>query len=121
MKFNIRIKAISKAICVLAVGITLLTKILQIPSVHSQMEGIGLQEMLPLLIGLEISALLFYVIPKTARIGFFLLVAYYGGAIAVNLHQPSQAVPAIVIMVIIWITTFIQMPEIFGYSESLTN
>ncbi|SMD44843.1 hypothetical protein SAMN00777080_3479 [Aquiflexum balticum DSM 16537] len=121
MKFNIRTKAIAKAICVLAVGITLLTKILQVSEVLSQMEAIGLQEMLPLLIGLEATALILYIFPRTARVGFFLLVAYYGGAIAVNLHQPSQAVPAIVFMVIIWVTTFIQMPEIFGYSESLTN
>jgi hypothetical protein len=117
MKFNFLTKAIPKAICVLAVGITLLTKILQVPEVLSQMEAIGLHEMLPLLIGLESFALILYSLPKTARIGFFLLVAYYGGAIAVNLHQPSQAVPAIVFMVIIWITTFFSKPEIFGYQE----
>lgn len=62
---------------------------------------------------IEVIAVLFYIFPKTFRIGFLLLTAYYGGAIAFNFPSLVDMVPAIIFMTLIWTLTYIREPSIF--------
>jgi hypothetical protein len=104
---------VATTICVLIVGFTIVGKIFRSPQVLEQMDKLGFQEELLLLAGIEILALLLYVFPKTFNLGFFLLTAYYGGAIAVNLNSPLDTIPAIVFLALIWILSFIRRPKLF--------
>lgn len=104
---------VATTICVLIVGFTIVGKIFKSPQVVEQMDKLGFQEELLLLAGIEILALLLYVLPKTFNLGFFLLTAYYGGAIAVNLNSPLDTIPAIVFLAFIWILSFIRRPKLF--------
>ncbi|MGB3181222.1 MAG: DoxX family protein [Cyclobacteriaceae bacterium] len=104
---------VTTIICVIIVGFTIVGKIFKSPQVVEQMDKLALQEELLLLAGIEILALLLYVFPKTFNLGFFLLTAYYGGAIAVNLNSPLDAIPAIVFLALIWILTYIRKPKLF--------
>jgi hypothetical protein len=104
---------VATTICVLIVGFSIVGKIFRSPQVLEQMDKLGFQEELLLLAGIEILALLLYVFPKTFNLGFFLLTAYYGGAIAVNLNSPLDTIPAIVFLALIWILSFIRRPKLF--------
>lgn len=114
-KIDMKLKKeiVTTIICVIIVGFTIVGKIFKSPQVVEQMDKLALQEELLLLAGIEILALVLYVFPKTFNLGFFLLTAYYGGAIAVNLNSPLDAIPAIVFLALIWILTYIRKPKLF--------
>lgn len=67
---------------------------------------------LPLLGLLEISCVILYLIPKTWRIGFFLLCGYLGGAGAIEISQ-HLAPTAFILLVIVWIGAYLRNPELF--------
>jgi len=106
-------KNIALVVISLLVAFTIFGKLARSPQVVEQMGHLGLEEELYLLAAIEIVALALYIFPKTINIGFFLLTAYYGGAIAVNLNDPVNTVPAIVFLTLIWMATFIRKPELF--------
>lgn len=110
---RIKKEKIATILCVLVVGFTIVGKIVKSPQVMQQMDKLGFQEERLLLASLEILALLLYVFPKTFNLGFFLLTAYYGGAIAVNLNSFLDAIPAVVFLSLIWILTYIRRPNLF--------
>lgn len=110
---KIKKETVATTICVLIVGFTIVGKIFKSPQVVEQMDKLGFQEELLLLAGIETIALLLYVIPKTFNLGFFLLTAYYGGAIAVNLNSPIDTIPSIVFLTLIWILSYIRRPKLF--------
>ena len=111
MKFKKEI--VATVICVIIVGFTIVGKIFKSPQVVEQMNELGFQEELLFLAGIEILALILYVFPKTFKLGFFFLTAYYGGAIAVNLNSPIDTISAIVFLTLIWILSFIRRPKLF--------
>ena len=106
-------KNIALVVSSLLVAFTIFGKLARSPQVVEQMEPLGLKEELYLLAAIEIVALALYIFPKTINVGFFLLTAYYGGAIAVNLNNPANTLPAIIFLALIWIATFIRKPELF--------
>lgn len=113
MKFNIK-KYWPTILCSLIVLFTIFGKLTFQPNVVDPMQAMGLNENhIYILAIIEIIALVLYVIPKTVKIGFLLLTAYYGGAIAFNLTSPVDMIPAIVFTIIIWVLTYIRMPSIF--------
>jgi uncharacterized membrane protein YphA (DoxX/SURF4 family) len=61
---------------------------------------------------IEIVAAILFFIPRTSIIGSFLLVAYMGGAIATCLQQGQPMAPAIIISVLVWVVSFIRIPEL---------
>ena len=61
---------------------------------------------------IEIMAAVLFLIPRTGILGFSLLTAYWGGAIATHLtHGVSVAAPC-VILAFVWIVGIIRFPEI---------
>ncbi len=111
-------KNIALALSSLLIAFTIFGKLARSPQVVEQMGPLGLEEELYLLTAIEIVALALYIFPQTINIGFFLLTAYYGGAIAVNLNEPVNTVPAIVFLILIWIATFIRKPALFTAGRS---
>lgn len=62
---------------------------------------------------MEMTFAILFIFPKTLRIGFFLLCAYFGGAMATELsHDGSMLNPAIPLG-LIWITAFVRDRELF--------
>ncbi len=104
---------ITTIIVIVIVGFTIIGKLFQIPQVVEQMRQLELENKLYLLAFIEVVGLTLYVIPKTCKVGFLLLTAYFGGAIAVNIKIPGNTLPAILILVIIWVMSYIKNPKIF--------
>jgi len=80
----------------------------------------GLTEYI-LMIGIvELFSVILFLVPKTQVIGLLLLNAYLGGAIATHLQHDgfAKAVPAIVLLGLIWIGSFLRKPSLI---EDITN
>lgn len=67
---------------------------------------------LPLLGLLEISCVILYLIPKTWRVGFFLLCGYLGGAGSIEISQ-HLAPTAFILLTIVWIGAYLRNSELF--------
>ena len=62
--------------------------------------------------GIEVTAVILFLYPRTALLGLLLLSSYLGGAIATHLqHQQDILFPAI-IEAFVWIAAVIRLPEL---------
>jgi hypothetical protein len=61
---------------------------------------------------IELTSVVLYLIPKTWRIGFFLLCGYLGGAGAIEISQ-HLAPTAFILLTIFWIATFLKDKSLF--------
>lgn len=88
-------------------------KLTQNEEAIAQAAAIGLEANTYLLIGIvEITALLFFIFPKTGVLGTLLLVAYLGGAIVTHLLNQQPILVPVIIQVVLWITAIIRFPEL---------
>ncbi|TRX35016.1 DoxX family protein [Flavobacterium sp. ZT3R18] len=76
-------------------------------------EGFGLDANNYMLLGIvEITAIILFLIPRTAIIGTLLLAAYMGGAIATHLEHAQPLAAPIAIATFVWIVAFVRIPEL---------
>ncbi len=60
----------------------------------------------------EILSAILFLIPRTGVLGFGLLSAYMGGAIATHLTHGLSVLAPCVILGFVWITTLVRFPEV---------
>jgi hypothetical protein len=72
----------------------------------------GLAQYLKAFACAELILALLFLHPGTMRIGFLLLTAYFGGAIAVEISHGTFIIPSLILS-IIWIAAFLRDPAIF--------
>ena len=113
---------------VLSVGIAFIflssasSKIFQNESSLQMATGIGLDKNSLLIIGLvELLAIIFFLVPRTAVLGTLLLVAYMGGAIATHLEHSQPLFFPILISCLVWITAVVRLPELRSRLFPFTN
>jgi hypothetical protein len=73
--------------------------------------GIG-----PYIMALGIAELVFtalFLFPKTLKIGFLLITCYFSGALATDLSHGHSLVTPFVILVMVWVSTFLKNPGLF--------
>ena len=76
--------------------------------------------MLPYMKGLGIAELLFvslFLWPRSFRIGFFLLTAYFGGAMAVELSQHIFFIMPAVILTLVWLAAWLRDGSLFSAAQ----
>ena len=76
--------------------------------------------MLPYMKGLGIAELLFvslFLWPHSLRIGFFLLTAYFGGAMAVELSQHIFFIMPAVILTLVWLAAWLRDGSLFSPAQ----
>jgi DoxX-like family len=76
--------------------------------------------MLPYMKGLGIAELLFvslFLWPRSLRIGFFLLTAYFGGAMAVELSQHIFFIMPAVILTLVWLAAWLRDGSLFSTAQ----
>ncbi len=61
---------------------------------------------------IEIICAVLFLIPRTGVLGFGLLTAYMGGAIATHLTHGLPVLAPCVILGFVWITTLVRFPEV---------
>src|SRR6187549_1301917 len=80
--------------------------------------------MLPYLKALGITEILFvslFLWPPSLRIGFFLLTAYFGGAMAVELSQHIFFIMPAVILALVWLAAWLRDNSLFGVAHKMQN
>jgi hypothetical protein len=60
----------------------------------------------------ELISLIFFIIPRTGVIGTVLLMAYFGGAIAVHILVQQPIIPGLIIEFFVAITAMLRFPEL---------
>ena len=76
--------------------------------------------MLPYMKGLGLTELLFvslFLWPRSLRIGFFLLTAYFGGAMAVELSQHIFFIMPAVILTLVWLAAWLRDGSLFNPAQ----
>jgi len=66
----------------------------------------------------EIMATLLFLLPKTNILGSFLLSSYFGGAILMHMTTGESIMVPTILLIVIWITTFVRNPELLAKFKS---
>lgn len=61
---------------------------------------------------IEIIAAIMFMIPRTAILGTLLLIAYMGGAIAINIEQSKSVCSPVIVSAFVWTVAAICNPEL---------
>lgn len=88
-------------------------KLTQNETAIAQAASLGIDAGTYQLIGIvEVISLILFIIPRTGVLGSLLLIAYMGGAIASHLGHQQPIAMAVVIQILLWITTALRFPEL---------
>lgn len=83
-------------------------------------EGLGISlSALRVLAFIELLSVLLFLIPRTAFVGYILLVAYMGGAISAHLITGESLAFPIVIQVLLCIIASLRIPELKGILKGI--
>ena len=103
----------------LVVALLIISSVLKLSGYHPMLlhfVQLGIDGLLPILGSAEILFALLFLFPSTSKIGLFLLTAYFGGAMSIELPYHMMAGPAISLM-LIWIAGFIRQRSLFIEAE----
>ena len=114
MQFKSTWVAAIKAVTYFLLAFSTLTKILFIPYIAVKFEVLGIADYGRLFGLVELVAFLLYLHPRTLGLGFVLLCSYFGGAIATDLHAPEYLYQPVVVLALLFLTTYLRRPAIFS-------
>ncbi|MEM7484173.1 MAG: hypothetical protein AAF348_03100 [Bacteroidota bacterium] len=98
---------------ILILIITAVPKIVGMEFMVNNMKDAGMAHMTFWVGIIELSCVLFFLIPKTRNIGFLLTVAYTGGIICAQWVAGMSVVPGMVIQIVMWVGMRFEQPEFF--------
>jgi UPF0716 family protein affecting phage T7 exclusion len=61
---------------------------------------------------IELIALVLFIIPRTSLLGFLLLAAFIGGAIASHLEHGESVIAPCIVQIILWLVAAFRLPEL---------
>jgi len=104
---------------IIAVQLTVsaILKFINFPFLVQSFSEMGLAQYLKVFGCAELLLALLFLYPGTMRIGFLLLTAYFGGAIAVEISHGTFIVPSL-ILTVIWFAAYLRNPAIFREKEN---
>ena len=62
----------------------------------------------------EIAVVVLYLYPRTMHIGFFLLLSWLGGALAIHVVSKAKPIPLIFI-ILLWVSAYLRDPSLFPF------
>jgi DoxX-like family len=98
-------------------SVSAILKFTGFPFLVQSFSEIGLAEYLKVFGCAELLLASLFLYPRTMRIGFLLLTAYLGGAIAVEISHGTFIVPFL-ILTLIWIAAYLRNPAIFREKQN---
>jgi len=87
-------------------------KLIALPQLVEIYARIGLLESMKILGAAELILVTIFILNRTMRLGFLLLTAWFGGAMAVELSHGSVFIFPAVILTVLWIAAFLRDPSI---------
>lgn len=107
-------KWIPSALAALVISMSACMKIIAMPQLVEIYSRIGILEYMKIPGAIELLFITIFLIRRTMKVGFLLLTAYYGGAMAVELSHGNIFIFPAVILTTIWIAAFLRDPSIFN-------
>ena len=92
-------------------------KLSEAPFIIERFTQLGLIQYVKLLAGMEILFITLFLYPRTMKMGFLCLTAYFGGAMATEMVAGSAMIAPTVILTLVWIAAYLRKPSLFR-SES---
>ena len=112
------LKWLPSFIIVCQLSVSAILKFISFPFLVQSFSEMGLAQYLKVFGCAELLLALLFLYPRTMRIGFLLLTAYFGGAIAVEIsHHGTFIVPSL-ILTLIWIAAYSRNPAIFREKQN---
>ena len=99
------------------IGGSALGKLFMMEPVANSLSALGLGNYIRPLGVLELCLLFLWLLRPTRNVGFFTLCSYFGGAMASHLLHPSDIASPFLILVLLWVATFMRAPSLFGFAE----
>lgn|GEM_PF-1080585 len=107
------LKWIPSLIAAIIITMSACMKLASAPQLVEVFSGLGLLGYMKVLGVAEIIFAAMFLVKNTMRVGFLLLTAYHGGAIAVDLAHGNLVVFPAAILAVIWIAAFVRDTSIF--------
>jgi DoxX-like family len=95
------------------ISVSACMKLASMPQLVEVYTRTGLLEYMKILAVAELLFVAAFLIPRTMKLGFLLLTAYFGGAMAVELSHGNIFIFPAIILTLIWIAAFLRDPYIF--------
>lgn len=113
-KTNKILKWAPSILVALIIGAGSVMKLIAQPSLIEVFSKTGLLSYMKLLGVTELVFVSLFLWSRAMRIGFFLLTAYFGGAMAIELSQHTFFVMPAVILAFIWLAAWVRDNSLFG-------
>ena len=113
-KTNKIVKWAPSILVALIIGAGSLMKLTAQPQLVEVFSKTGLLPYIKLLGATELVFVSLFLWSRTLRIGFFLLTAYFGGAMAIELSQHIFFIMPAVILAFVWLAAYLRDRSLFG-------
>jgi hypothetical protein len=113
-KANKIIKWAPSIIITLIIGAGSIMKLTAQPQLVEVFSKTGLLPYMKLLGAAELVFVSLFLWARTLRIGFFLMTAYFGGAMAIELSQHIFFIMPAVILALVWLAAWLRDNSLFG-------
>lgn len=95
------------------------TKFAHVPPVVSQLAAAGFSPAKVMFIALlEVLSAVLFLVPVTRSGGLLLVSSFLGGAIATHLQHSQSIVPPSIVLVLIWLGTWLRHPQVLWTRRS---
>ncbi len=113
MKFKTQLPWVFSVLVSLVIAMGAVLKLAAFPPLVDIYSKIGMLQYLKVLGIAELVFLTLFLLPRTMRIGFFLLTGYFGGAMAVELSHGTFFIIPGSILAFIWIAAYLRDASLF--------
>ena len=105
----------------LLIAYSSITKLIETTWWVEWFRGWGLRPYLTTIGLVELVGLLLYLAPSTMRLGFVVLAAFFGGAIATTLQHRDNWPPAALCLVLLCVGMWLRSPAVFSNQATSRN
>ena len=116
-KTNKIIKWAPSILITLIIGAGSIMKLTAQPQLVEVFSKTGLLPYMKLLGAAELAFVSLFLWARTLRIGFFLMTAYFGGAMAIELSQHIFFIMPAVILALVWLAAWLRDNSLFGLAH----
>jgi hypothetical protein len=120
-KTNKILKWAPSILVTLIIGAGSIMKLTAQPQLVEVFSKTGLLPYMNLLGAAELVFVTLFLWSRTLRIGFFLLTAYFGGAMAIELSQHIFFIMPAVILALVWLAAWLRDNSLFGVAHKTQN
>ena len=121
MKLKTRVTWVFAALLSTGIATGAVLKLAAFPPMVAIYSKTGMEQYLKVLGSAELIFLTLFLFPRTMRIGFFLLTAYFGGAMAVELSHGGYFMMPAIILAFVWIIAYLRDASLFQQTLTQKN